>query len=315
MINKIFNFENIKMYLPKNAIILGNISLVNFSKVGSTENIDEDTLDWINSSAKNKAELLKNSKAKTIICDRSITVPKNTTNDKCIIQVDEPKLVFSRLVNALFVKNIDRGIHKTAYLSDRAKIGENVTIGAFSYIGDAKIGDNTIISDNCSIKDGVEIGMNVYIDSNTVIGSEGFGYIKNELGQFEKFPHVYGVIIEDEVEIGANTTIDRGSLKPTVIGYGVKIDNLVHIAHNVHIGKNSAIIANAMIAGSTKIGENCWIAPSSSILEHINIGNNVTVGVGAIVTKDIPDNEVWTGSPARPIKDFVKIQKKLKEVL
>jgi len=118
----------------------------------------------------------------------------------------------------------------------------------------------------------------------------------------ERFPHIGGVQIEDDVEIGANTCIDRGTLGNTRIRKGAKIDNLVHIAHNVDVGENTAIIANAMIAGSTKIGANTWIAPSACLRDAINIGKDATVGLAALVTKDIPDGELWAGFPARKIR-------------
>jgi UDP-3-O-[3-hydroxymyristoyl] glucosamine N-acyltransferase len=312
---KNFTFKDIESFLPKNTEIVGNTDLIKFNQVSSVDNISSDSLDWINSTRLGKEEILMKTPAKVVICDKGVVISSEIESLKCVIKVDNPKLTFSRVVNGLFRKEQKVEIHPSAFISSSAKIGNNVSIGPFTFIGDCEIGDGTTIGSNCSIKDSVLIGQNVYIDSNTVIGSEGFGYIKNEENVFEKFPHISGVIIKDNVEIGSNTSIDRGALKPTIIEEGVKIDNLVHIAHNVFIGRNSAIIANAMIAGSTRIGENCWIAPSSSILEHLVIGNNVTVGVGAVVTKNIPDNEVWTGSPARPLKDFVKIQQKMKEAL
>jgi UDP-3-O-[3-hydroxymyristoyl] glucosamine N-acyltransferase len=120
-------------------------------------------------------------------------------------------------------------------------------------------------------------------------------------------------VIEDRVEIGSNASIDRGTLSNTIIGEGAKIDNLVHIAHNVHIGKHAAVIAHAMIGGSTEIGDYTWIAPSAALMNGLHIGRQATVGLGAVVTKDIPDYETWTGVPAMPLKDFVAIQRKLTE--
>lgn len=138
--------------------------------------------------------------------------------------------------------------------------------------------------------------------------------MRNEKGELEKFPHLAGVIIEDNVDIGSNTSIDRGALSDTIIRQGAKIDNLVHIAHNVIVGRHSTIIANAMIAGSTKIGDFSWVAPSASVLQQLTIGTRVTIGVGSVVTKNVPDEETWTGVPARPLKEFVAIQNKLKNL-
>ena len=120
------------------------------------------------------------------------------------------------------------------------------------------------------------------------------------------------MIIEDFVEVGSNTSIDRGSLGNTIIKEGAKIDNLVHIAHNVIVGKSCLVIANSMIGGSTIIDDFSWIAPSASILNQVKIGKNVTVGMGAVVTKSIPDGETWTGVPAKPMQEFLEIQKKIK---
>jgi len=146
-------------------------------------------------------------------------------------------------------------------------------------------------------------GRNVKIGEFCSIGNEGFGFVQDYDGAWIRFPHHGGIIIGDDVEIGDNVCIDRGSLSDTVIGKGVKIDNLVHIAHNVTIGENSMIVAKSMIAGSVKIGDNCWISPSSNIRNGIKIGNNVMVGMGSNVVKDIPDNVVVAGNPARVIRE------------
>ena len=149
--------------------------------------------------------------------------------------------------------------------------------------------------------------------SNSVIGGVGFGYAQDELTkQYVRFPHYGRVIIHNNVSIGNNTCIDRGSLSDTIMHDGVKIDNLVHIAHNVKIGKNTLIIANAMIAGSVIIGENCWIAPSSCIRNGITIGDNVTVGLASTVTKNIGSSQTVMGSPAVSIEDFLKLREQQK---
>jgi UDP-3-O-[3-hydroxymyristoyl] glucosamine N-acyltransferase len=147
-----------------------------------------------------------------------------------------------------------------------------------------------------------------------VIGSDGYGYQRNENLIFEKFPHMGGVIIEDNVDIGSNTCVDRGALGNTIIKEGAKIDNLVHIAHNVVIGRHCAIIANAMLGGSVVIADYSWVAPSASILNQVSIGKKVTVGMAAVVTKNIPDGETWAGVPAKPLKEFIETQKAIKNL-
>jgi len=171
------------------------------------------------------------------------------------------------------------------------------------------IGDNVTISEYCVIRADVIIGNNVKIGSSTIIGGLGFGFSRDNKNKLHRFPHIGGVIIGDEVEIGSNTSIDRGSLSNTIIKNGVKIANLVHIAHNVIIGKDSLIIAHSVLCGSCIIGERTWIAPSVCVKNGIIIGNDVVVGMGAIVTKNIPDNESWIGNPARPLSEYLLSKK------
>lgn len=312
--NRRYTIEHIKPFLNENDKIIGNVKDAYFTNVQSVDNVNHESLDWINPSKSNRQELFENSKAIIIICDNSISINEKILVNKCIIVVKDPKLTFARIVNNLFKNKIEYGIHPTAYLHPEAKIHTNSYIGPFTYVGRSSIGENTIIHGHCYIYDQIKIGNNVVINSGTVIGSDGFGYVRNENKELEKFPHIAGVIIEDDVEIGSNTSIDRGSLSDTIISKGAKIDNLVHIAHNVIIGKHVAVIANAMIAGSVKIGDYSWIAPSASILEQLRIGESVVVGVGAVVTKNIPDNETWTGAPAKPISEFIELQKKFKKL-
>ncbi len=144
-------------------------------------------------------------------------------------------------------------------------------------------------------------GKNVHIGEYCSIGNDGFQYLEDN-GVLIKFPHYGDVIIEDDVEIGNNVCIDRGALSHTIIRKGVKIDNLVHIAHNCDIGENTMVVANAMIAGSVKIGKNCWISPSSSIKNQIKIGDNSLIGMGAVVLKDVEPHSVMVGNPAKLLR-------------
>ena len=171
-----------------------------------------------------------------------------------------------------------------------------------------------IIYGNVTINDRTTIGNNVKVQSGTVIGGEGFGYLKSDKLGIINFPHIGGVVLEDNVEVGANNTIDRGALSNTILRKDVKTDSLVHIAHNVVIGERTLIMANAMFSGSVTVGKDCWISPSSSMRDTIKIGDNVTVGLGAVVTKNIPSNQIWTGSPARELKEFIKTLNKIKHL-
>lgn len=305
--------KEILSLLEPNDQVLGDTTHY-FNNVQPSETVNENSLDWINEFKKDKLEYLLKSKAKVIICDSTLEISDDILLEKCIIKVQNPKLCFLRIVDAFFTEETAYQIHSTAITHPKAVISSKCSIGPFSFIGKCEIQEGTIIYGHCYIYDNVFIGKNVIIHAGAVIGSDGFGYQRNKQGVFEKFPHIGGVIIKDNVEIGSNTSIDRGTLGNTILEEGVKVDNLVHIAHNVKVGKHSAIIANTMIGGSTTIGDYSWVAPSVSLRDQINIGMNVTVGMGAVVTKDIPDNETWTGTPAIPLNEFVERQKKLKRL-
>ena len=278
---------------------------IQINNAGSISNGLSSQIKWINEYNNNNQSYIKNNISCIIIChndfDESLFNSKN-----CYIKVNNPRLTFAQVVNELFKENELIGTDKSAIISKNTKIGNKVYIGPNTIVGDnCIIGNNTIIHGNCSIYKNVIIGNNVTINSGCVIGSDGFGYERKEDKEFVKFPHLGGVKIGNNVEIGANTTIDKGALDYTIIEDGVKIDNLIHIAHNVKVGKNTAIIANCMVAGSVIIGENSWIGPSTSILESIRIGDNSFIGMGSVVIKNIPNEEVWVGVPAR----FLKINK------
>lgn len=164
---------------------------------------------------------------------------------------------------------------------------------------DVEIGNNVIIEPGVYIHSGTKIGNNVIIETGTVIGGCGYGWVRRVSGELLLFPQIGGVIIEDNVHIGNNTCIDRGALHNTILRKGCKIDNLVHIAHNVDVGENAQVIAGAMVAGSVTIGKNCQIAPQASIMNQKTIGDNTLIGLHSCVTKDIPSNSVAYGVPAK----------------
>lgn len=295
--------------------VKGTGSAVFVSNALALEEANSESLVWIkpgNSAALGK---LITASAALVICDEDTynEASSNGLNKTCLL-VKEPKRIFSKLVNRLFVKVPVAAIHPTAFVDSGALIGKNCYIGPFCYVGKAAIGDNTILHGHCHIYDKVTIGNDCIIHGGVVIGSDGFGYSRDETGKVEKFPHIGGVLIGNNVEIGSNTCVDRGALGNTIIHDGVKIDNLVHVAHNVVLHENAFIIANAMLGGSTVVGKGAWVAPSVSLLQQLHIGENVTIGVGAVVTKNIPAGETWTGMPARPLQEFLNMQKKIKNL-
>ncbi|NLA23868.1 MAG: UDP-3-O-(3-hydroxymyristoyl)glucosamine N-acyltransferase [Bacteroidales bacterium] len=228
-------------------------------------------------------------------------------------------------------------IHPQAYIHPEAKIGKNVYIGAFAVIEKAcEIGDNTNIyphvfvdryskiGENCNLFSGVklyhevQIGNNCIIHAGSVIGADGFGFVPKSGEEFMKVPQVGNVIIEDNVEIGANTCIDRATFGSTIIKSGVKLDNLIQVAHNVEIGETTVIAAMTGISGTTKLGANCMIAGQVGMAGHLKVGDNVKIGAQTGVMNNIEDNSTVIGSPAMDGKDFMKSMvgfKKLPEIM
>ena len=211
----------------------------------------------------------------------------------------------------------DLTLYPGVYVGDRCSIGDRVTLYPGVCVGeDSSIGDDSILHSNVSIYSRTTIGKRVILHAGVVVGSDGFGYAK-EGRKNVKVPQVGRVEIEDDVEIGSNTTIDRATLGKTVIQRGTKIDNLVQVAHNVVIGEDSIIVAQVGISGSTKIGSNVTIGGQVGLVGHIQIGDNVKVGAQSGVMNDLPPNQAYTGSPAVPHWDFLRLMaifQKLPEV-
>lgn len=218
--------------------------------------------------------------------------------------VDNPHPIYFSIIRKFFTddKEIKYEIAANSVVESK-NIGKHVKIGHFCYIGkDVIIKDNVTIGNNVSIDGKVVIGEGTIIYSGVVIGMDGYGFYDDIEYNHRRVPHLGGVIIGKNVEIGANTCIAKGCLGDTIIGDDVKIDNLCHIAHNVRIGNRSRIIALSMLAGSSVIGENAWVAPCSSIKNQVKVGDNSFIGMGAVVIKDVEDNTSVSGFPARIIK-------------
>ncbi|NDW08830.1 UDP-3-O-(3-hydroxymyristoyl)glucosamine N-acyltransferase [Dysgonomonas sp. 520] len=193
-----------------------------------------------------------------------------------------------------------------AYIADGAKVADNVQVYPHSYIGDgAQIGENTIVYAGAKIYPGCKIGNNCIIHAGAVVGSDGFGFAPEE-GVYKKIPQMGIVIVEDDVEIGANTAIDRAVMDATIIRKGVKLDNLIQVAHNVEIGENTVMASQVGISGSTKVGKNCVLGGQVGLGGHITIGDNSSIGAQSGIISNIkPDSKIM-GAPAIPVKDFFK---------
>lgn len=287
-------------------IKLNNIAKIEYAKKGDITFLsNKKYLPW-----------LKKTKASLIIVNKDFDIKMyKSLNFLC---VEDSYLAFNQLLQ-LFnqVKKNQPEISEYSIVQKSSSIGKNVHIGNFSVIGNncnisdsvvinenvtignnITIGSNTILNAGVRVYDDTKIGNNCIIHSNSVIGCDGFGFAPNNNGEYIKTPQIGNVIIGNNVEIGSCTTIDRATIGSTIIEEGVKIDNLVQIAHNVEIGKNTVIAAQSGVAGSTKIGKNCQIGGQVGFSGHLNIGNNVKINGGSGVFSNLKDNSVARGNPA-----------------
>ena len=301
--------------------IVGNAN-VEVSRLSKIEEGTEGSLTFL-SNPKYTNYIYTTKASITIVNDTFVPEsPINTT----LIKVNDAYKAFSKLLEFYNQVKLNKsGIENPSFISESAVYGENLYLGSFGYISDnvtlgenvkiypgSFIGDNVTIGNNVIIFAGAKIysetviGNNCTIHSGAVIGADGFGYAPNEDGTYNKIPQIGNVIIEDNVDIGANSTIDRATLGSTIIRAGVKLDNQVQIAHNVEIGNNTVIAAQSGIAGSTKIGGNCLIGGQVGIVGHLTIGNNVRIQAQSGVGRNIKDNEILQGSPTFGYSDFSK---------
>jgi len=263
--------------------------------------------------------------ASIVIVNKTLNLEKPVKPGCTLIRVEDSYASFAKLLEMYNqVKGTKTGIEQPSFISENAKYGTDCYIGAFAYIGQGvKIGNNTkiyphvYIGDGCTIGDnttlfsGVKIyhdchiGNNVVVHASTVIGSDGFGFAPQDGKEFAKVPQIGNVVIEDNIEIGSNCSIDRATLGSTILRKGVKLDNLVQIAHNVEVGENTVIAGLSGVAGSTKVGKNCMIAAQVGVVGHIRIADGVKIagqaGVGSSIEKE---NEIVQGSPAFGLGDF-----------
>lgn len=256
-----------------------------------------------------------------------------TTN---LIAVEDPYLAIGNLMSEYqkLTKNQQMGREEFSVVKESAKVAENAYIGSFAYISEGvvikenaqifphvflgknvKIGKNTIIYSGAKIYDGIEIGDHCVIHAGAVIGSDGFGFAPDANGVYQDIPQLGKVIIGNHVSIGANTTIDRATMGATLIGNGVKLDNLVQIGHNVEIGDNTVIASQSGVAGSTKIGKSCLIAGQVGLVGHISIADGTKIGAQSGVSKSITTpGQSFSGRPLLPINEYLKQQVTLKKI-
>lgn len=268
-------------------------------------------------------EYLYETKSSAVIVNNSFVPEKKV--DATLIKVEDAYASFAQLLRIIEdLQKKKTGIEKLSFIHETAEVGEGAYIGAFAYIGEnvkigrnvkiyphCYIGDNVRIDDNCSLFSGVKIYHDCEVEQNTsihagaVIGGDGFGFAPNTGNTYDKIPQIGNVIIKEGVEIGANTCIDRATMGSTIIHKGVKLDNMIQVAHNVEIGENTVIASHTAIAGSSKVGENCMIGGQVAIAGHLTVANNVKVAGKTGIAKDIKeDGKVLQGPLAFDLKDF-----------
>lgn len=301
--------------------VVGNLN-TEVSKLAKIEEGTEGSLTFL-ANPKYKSYIYSTKASITIVNNDFEADQKITTT---LIKVEDAYAAFTKLLEYYNQIKLNKsGVENPSFISESSTIGENHYIGAFSYIADnviigdnvkifpnAYIGDNVTIGDNTIIFSGAKIysecviGKHCVINSGVIIGADGFGFVPDENGEYSKVPQIGNVILEDYIDIGAGTTIDRATLGSTIIRKGVKLDNQIQIAHNVEIGKNTVIAAQTGIAGSTKIGENCQIGGQVGMAGHITLGNNVKVQAQSGIGRNVKDNEVLQGSPSFGYTDWNK---------
>jgi UDP-3-O-[3-hydroxymyristoyl] glucosamine N-acyltransferase len=293
------------------------------AQVSTVSKIEEGTPGSLSFLANPKyTEFIYSTNASVVIVGKDF-MPQQKLNTT-LIKVDDAYQSFAKLLEYYNKLNKDKkGREEQSYVSPSAKIGNNTYIGAFVYVGEnAVIGDNTKLYPGTYIGDDVKVGANttlfqgvkIYhgcvigndctLHAGVVIGGDGFGFAPNAENNYSKVPQIGNVVIEDRVEIGANTTIDRATLGSTIIRKGVKLDNLIQIAHNVEIGENTVIAAQTGVAGSTKIGKNCMIGGQVGIIGHITIGDKVMIAAQSGIGGNLKDGEIVQGSPAFGVGEY-----------
>jgi UDP-3-O-[3-hydroxymyristoyl] glucosamine N-acyltransferase len=267
------------------------------NQLGSTKRKGNRSFYW----AKTKV-FLESISSGTVLCGVEIfKEAKIQSSVTVLLASDSPRLTFSKIISEYFVPDVFED--ESNYVADHRqngtlKIGENVFIGK-----NVEIGNGTQIQNNVVIRQNVKIGKNCLIKDNTTIGTEGLSHDYDEVQDlYFKLPQIGGVIIDDYVEIGPNSTVRRAALDDTIVGRGTRIGSLCNIGHNVVIGKNCTFISHGIAGGSSVYGDNVFVGMGASIKHGMNIGNNATIGQGSVVVKHVPEGETWVGNPAKKIE-------------
>ena len=309
------------------------VSVKNFSKI---EDGQPETLTFL--ANPKYTPYIYSTKASIVLVNKDFISEQPVPSTLTLIRVENAYACLAKLMTlATESKARKTGIGSTASIDETAELGKNTYVGEFCYIGkQTQIGDNTQIypqvyigdevkiGSNCILYPGVKIyddcviGNNCILQAGVIIGSDGFGFAPSDLGTYQKIPQIGNVVIEDDVEIGSNSTVDRSTMGSTIIRRGVKLDNLIQVAHNVEIGENTVIAAQVGIAGSTSIGKNCMIGGQVGFAGHIHIADGIQIGAQSGIPNSLTDNSTpYLGTPALPVKNFARshvIYKKLPDL-
>ena len=293
------------------------------SRVGPLDRADPHTLSFLVSTK--YLAYFRSSRAGTVLMAPEFEAEREGPSTRIVVK-DPYRAVLAVLPRFVMPTPVDPGVHSTAVIGDGARLGPDVSIGPHVVLGrnvtlgarsrlaagvvvesGVTIGDDCTLGANVVCHEGTRIGNRVVLKAGAVIGGQGFGYLPSPQGH-QKIPHVGACILEDEVEIGSNSTVDRGSLDDTVIGRGTKIDNLVHVAHNIRIGERCLLMATTGLAGSVRIGNQVIIAGGVGIADHVRIGDGATISARSTVISDVAPQAVYGGYPARPHREFLRAQ-------
>lgn len=305
MIHKLVKICDVIRFLDNEVIaVLGLMDDDLFiDNIPDVNTVTETSLDWVNSSKENKQSIAEDSRARVLVVDESIQYsPIMKTQNKVLLVVKQPRKTMAHIASHFFINKQTPGIHPSAVIDANAVIDGTSHIGAGCVVGKAKIGAGTVLMPNVVVYDDVCIGDNCLIQAGAVIGTDGLGCVRDSEGKLTKFPHLGGVVIGDDVEIGANCQIAKGAFSDTIIENGCKINGLCFIAHNCHLEENVWITGDTMLCGSVRVKKNSTIFSNVIIREQRVIGERVTIGMGSVVTKNVPDGETWVGNPARKLE-------------
>lgn len=283
--------------------INGSVEDAFIDNLADMDHVNEHTLDWVNASKTNKQEIAENSPAKVLVVDPGVAYTEAMSKDnKTLLIVEKPRFVMASIANHFFIEPRRPGIHPSAIVDEEAIIDPSAHIGPGCVVGKAKIGANTVLVANITVYDDVIIGDRCLIQAGAVIGTDGLGCTRDENGVLTKFPHLGGVVMGNDIEVGANCQIAKGSFSDTIIENGCKMNGLCFIAHNCHLEENVWITGDTMLCGSVHVGKNTTVFSSVIIRDQREIGSNVIIGMGSVVTKDVPDGETWLGNPAHKME-------------